>query len=94
MSPGLAGQSVPQRPPMISMEVERLMKGSEILHNIVTNLENRLSAIVRPEGQSPVGQSEKQTGSNVAMVDALASLNARLEHACARLNSLTDRVEL
>lgn len=97
-SPGYADMQAKQieRMPLVAMELERQAKAIEHLHSLISDLDGRLSAILRPTPptvqaapNAPAPQAHP-----VPMANGLFDQNVRLDAACARLQSLFDRIEL
>lgn len=85
----------PSRVPAVTAQLEQALKQSEALHNVIEQLEGRLSVVLQPTGPSTPASGEKLTvGEMVPMAQGLSEINRRLSGASARLRSLLDRIEL
>lgn len=91
---GGAGSAPAPRIPAVPAEMQRMHENSERLHAMISELEKRISMVVRPEGPNTVGSADKQLAPPVALAGGLNELNQRFEVACYRLRSLLDRIEL
>lgn len=93
---GVAGVSSAPIPRMqaIPLELQRLNENTERLHAYISDLENRTSLIVRPEGPDVAATQDKALPPMVPLAGGLAELNARVEGACRRLMSVIERIEL
>ena len=84
----------PDRMPMVALELDRQAKTVEHLHSLISDLELRLSAIVRPDAPTPIAVTEKAMQTLVPLAGGLSEQNHRITSANARLQSLLERIEL
>lgn len=93
-SAGYDSPQVAPRLPLISVELDRQEKTVAQLHNIISDLESRLSPVTRPGGIDG-GQVDKAAPPpSVPLAGNLSDQNGKLEAACARLLSIFERIEL
>lgn len=94
MGTTIGGTTAP-RLAMLPQEVAGAEKRVEGLHNLLCELEGRLSDYARQETpQVPTAQTPEVPHPEVPVVACLMQLNARLDHACARIQSLMQRLEV
>lgn len=91
---GGCGSAPTPRLSAIPQELQRLNENTERLHAYISDLENRTSLIVRPEGPNVAATQDKALPPMVPLAGGLAELNARVEGACRRLMSVIERIEL
>jgi hypothetical protein len=82
------------RMPMVSQQVEALGKSTEVIHQLISQLEDRLSAVLMPTPPEGNQAREGRPHPGVALAAGLMEINARVESAVIRLNSLMQRVEV
>jgi hypothetical protein len=99
----MAGESVgyasppgaAQRIPAVSEQVVGFSKRTEQLHELISGLERRIEAIVRPAPPPAGGNAaDKRSPAPVSLAGSLSELNERLDYAISRLDSLVNRIEL
>jgi hypothetical protein len=88
-----AGAIVTARTPMVTLQMELLEKSTSVLHEMLSQLEQRLSAITTPETPSDVAR-EGRPHPGVALASNLMEINSRVEAAASRVNDLLGRIEL
>lgn len=84
----------PRGMPMIAIQLDRQAKSTEQLHALLSDLEGRLSGIVRSVPPSVADQSGKNSMELVPLASGMAEQNNRIESACLRIMSLLERIEL
>lgn len=87
-------QAPPRGMPMVAIQLDRQAKGTEHLHSLLSDLEARLSGIVRAVPPSVADQGGKNSMELVPLAGGLAEQNNRIESACHRVMSLLERIEL
>lgn len=80
--------------PLIALEMDRQEKALAHLHNVISDLENRLSSVTRGLGPETNGQANLKPPMAVPLAGNLSDGNSKIEAACARLQSIFDRIEL
>jgi hypothetical protein len=91
-----AGAIVTARAPMVTLQMELLEKSTSVLHEMLSQLEQRLSAITTPETPSANANvaREGRPHPGVALASNLMEINSRVEAAASRVNDLLGRIEL
>ena len=83
------------RMPMVAIELDRQQQALGRLHEVISNLEMRLSQVVRSEPPSPASANvNKAPIELVPLAHGLSEQNNMLQGACLRLQSLLERIEL
>lgn len=83
------------RMPLISLEMDRQAKAIEHLHSLISDLEARMSAVLRPVPPDVANVVGKPVMTHqVPLAEGLCGQNLRVESACQRIQSLFERVEL
>lgn len=83
----------PVRMPMVALELDRQAKAVEHLHSLISDLDNRLSGVLRPTTPA-TGADKKLPDALVPLAGNISETNSRIEAACARLQGIYDRIEL
>ena len=86
----------PARMPMVAIELDRQQQAIARLHEVISNVEMRLSAILRAEPPQPAGTNgtNKTPIELVPLAHGLSEQNNLLTGACLRLQALLERIEL
>jgi hypothetical protein len=85
----------PKAPPQITLRIEELARATETLHQNISELENRISAVLRPVPPSGEGGSTTQpTPDTAPLAMGIRELAARVLMAAQRIGALNSRVEL
>ena len=93
-TPPAVSTNVPQRIGLISHEVSTLDDGTQHLHALLSQLEERLAAVLMVEPPNTAGDVAGKPSAPVPLAMGLAEANARLRYACERLERMIARIEL
>ena len=91
--PSLAGMNTPQRQTVISEQMNILEGRIDLLAQLTSELDGRISGILMPEPPSPANQTSAPHP-GVPLGAHLAQLNDRLGMVSERLRNIISRVEL
>ncbi len=83
----------PVQPSAVSSQMNTLESRTEVLHSMISELENRLSGILMPDGPSNSAKQDMPMHSPVVLAQTLGMVNDRLDGAAARLTSILNRIE-
>lgn len=87
--------NTPQRESLVNQHIGRLDKNIEGLHQLITGLESRLTAVLMPDAPTPQsGAAEKAPSLPVPLAHMTAGLADRVQLACARIEQLIGRIEV